>query len=94
MISEVSQVVEENVLSDQFLITKEFSSAEAFSVFIEDKSMKEGMTLIDTIIAYCDDKDIDVDVTSKLVTKSLKEKLAVEFQDLNMLRRDNGTLDL
>lgn len=84
----------EATITDQFLITKEFASANDFSMYIEDRAMREGESLIDTIIAYCDEKDIDVDVTAKLVTKSLKEKLAIEFEELNMLRRDHGTLDL
>lgn len=88
------ELQETTVMSDQFLITKEFASANDFSIFIEDKAVREGESLIDTIIAYCDDKDIDVDVTAKLVTKSLKEKLAIEFEELNMLRREHGTLDL
>lgn len=84
----------EVVMSDQFVITKEFACANDFSMFIEDRAIKEGMTLIDTIVAYCEEKDIDVEVTAKLVTKSLKEKLAVEFTELNMLRQEHGMLDI
>jgi hypothetical protein len=85
---------EEVVMSDQFVITKEFPDANAFSMFIEERAIREGMTLVDTIIAYCEEKDIDVEVSAKLVTKSLKEKLAVEFEELNMMRREHGVLDL
>lgn len=81
-------------VTDQFLITKEFASAEAFSMYIEDRAITEGESLIDTILEYCDDRDIDVDVTARLVTKSLKEKLALEFEERNMLRVEHGTLDL
>lgn len=81
-------------LTDQFIITKEFASANEFSAFIEERAIAEGMDLIDTIIAYCDEKDIDVDATAKLVSKSLKEKLAVEFTERSMLRVEHGTLDL
>jgi hypothetical protein len=84
----------EVAITDSFLITKEFASAEAFSVYIEDRAITEGESLIDTILAYCDERDIDVDVTAKLVTKSLKEKLALEFEERNMLRVEHGTLDL
>src|ERR1700739_3668533 len=79
--------------TDEFLITKEFASANEFSMFIEETAIKEGMDLIDVILNYCEDKDIDVDVTAKLVTKSLKEKLAIEFQQRKMLRSENGTLE-
>jgi hypothetical protein len=84
---------QEVTVTDQFLITKEFASAEAFSMYIEDRAIKEGESLIDTIIAYCEERDIDPEVTARLVTKSLKEKLAVEFEDRNMLRSEHGTLD-
>jgi hypothetical protein len=80
--------------TDEFIITKEFASANEFSMFIEETAVKEGMDLIDVILNYCEEKDIDVDVTAKLVTKSLKEKLAIEFQERNMLRNETGTLDL
>lgn len=80
--------------TDEFIITKEFASANEFSMFIEETAIKEGMDLIDVILNYCEEKDIDVDVTAKLVTKSLKEKLAIEFQERNMLRNETGTLDL
>ena len=79
--------------TDEFLITKEFASANEFSMFIEETAIKEGMDLIDVILNYCEEKDIDVDVTAKLVTKSLKEKLAIEFQQRKMLRSENGTLE-
>lgn len=85
--------VQEVHLTDEFLITKEFASANDFSIFIEETAIKEGMELIDVILNYCEEKDIDVDVTAKLITKSLKEKLAIEFQTRNMLRSETGTLD-
>jgi hypothetical protein len=81
------------VLTDEFVITKEFASANEFSMFIEQSAIEEGMDLIDVILNYCEEKDIDPDVTAKLVTKSLKEKLAVEFTERNMLRNDHGTLE-
>jgi hypothetical protein len=81
-------------ITDQFLITREFASAEAFSVYVEERAIQDGESLIDTILAYCEERDIDVDVTAKLVTKSLKEKLAVEFEERNMLQSEHGTLDL
>jgi hypothetical protein len=81
------------VLTDEFVITKEFASANEFSMFIEETAIKEGMDLIDVILNYCEEKDIDPDVTAKLVTKSLKEKLAVEFTERNMLRNEHGTLE-
>lgn len=85
--------VQEVTLTDEFIITKEFASANEFSMFIEETAIKEGMDLIDVILNYCEEKDIDVDVTAKLVTKSLKEKLAIEFQERNMLRSESGTLE-
>jgi len=85
--------VQEVHATDEFLITKEFASAEQFSMFIEETAIKEGMDLIDVILNYCEEKDIDVDVTAKLVTKSLKEKLAVEFQERKMMRSESGTLE-
>jgi hypothetical protein len=81
-------------LTDEFLITKEFATANDFSMFIEQTAIEEGMELIDVILNYCEEKDIDPDACAKLITKSLKEKLAVEFQQRNMLRQESGVLDL
>ena len=79
-------------LTDVFVLTKQFSNANEFSIFIETKAMQDGETLMDTIIAYCEENDIDLEVAAKLVSKSLKEKIRVEAEDRNMMRRDEGRL--
>lgn len=81
-------------MTDSFVITKEFGTATEFSIFIEEKAIKDGESLMDTIIAYCDDKDIDVEVVAKLVTKSLKEKIRVEAVAANLMRQEEGTLPI
>lgn len=81
-------------LTDVFVLTKEFATATEFSIFIERRAIAEGQSLMDTIIAYCDEKDIEIDSVGKMVSKSLKEKIRVEAVDLNMMRQEDGVLPI
>lgn len=82
-------------ISDTFVITKSFSTPEEFSIHIEKEAMTLGMSLIDTILMYCEEHDIDSDVIAKLISRSLKEKIRSEAEYLHMIKpEDNGTLPL
>ena len=72
---------------EQFLEITNLHSRETFSVKIELMSVAMGISHMDAIFHYCDEKDIDVDIVHKLVNKSLKDKLEVEARDLNFLPR-------
>lgn len=82
-------------MTDSFAITKRFKTDVEFSTFIEQQAVKYGDSLIDTILAYCELNDIDEEVIAKLITKSLKEKIAVEAIENNLIIHDaSGVLPL
>jgi hypothetical protein len=56
--------------------------------------MVQGESLIDTILAYCENHDIDEDIIAKTISKSLKEKILVEARDRNIMDSDDGVLDI
>lgn len=87
-------MIDAQELTDVFILTKEFATATEFSIFIEQRAITDGQSLMDTIIAYCDEKDIEIDSVGKMISKSLKEKIRVEAVDLNMMRQEEGVLPI
>jgi hypothetical protein len=82
------------LMSDSFAITKRFRTNEEFSTYIEQTAIKFGDSLIDTLLAYCEINDIEESIISKLITKSLKEKIYSEALDMKLMsNKENGTLD-
>lgn len=74
-------------VSSQFLITKEFHTATEFSQYIEKQAYITGQPCMDLLVDYCIKKELEIESVSSLLTTSLKEKIRVEAEDLNMLKR-------
>lgn len=81
-------------ITDQFIISKKFNTANEFSLHIEKVVSDKKLSYMEAIIAYCDDADIDVESVKSLVNKSLKEKLQCEAEELNYFKRKSGKLPL
>ena len=62
-------------------------TSKEFSLRIENvvKNAPE-LTYMDAIIDYCEKNEIGVESASKLITKSLKEKIQVQCMKANMLK--------
>ena len=73
-------------LNDSIILTKKFRSPVEFSLYIEERVLKEKIGYIDVIIDYCKNHDIDIDNVGKLITKSLKEKIQVEAEESNLMK--------
>ena len=69
-----------------------FENANEFSQHIETLANSKKMGLVDTIVMYCEDNYIKPNEISKLINKSLKDKLEMEFQEMNFLPK-TSTLD-
>jgi hypothetical protein len=67
--------------SDNFI----FRTASDFSQFVELTAIREDRTCISIILEYCEEKDLDPEDIAKLVSRPLKEKLAIEMQEEGML---------
>jgi len=73
-------------VNDTILITKRFRSPTEFSLYIEERVVKEKIGYIDAIIDYCTTNEVEIDNIGSLVTISLKEKIQLEAEDSNMMR--------
>lgn len=72
--------------NDSILITKRFRSPTEFSLYIEERVVREKISYMDAIIDYCTNNDVDIDNIGGLITPTLKEKIQVEAEDSNMLK--------
>ena len=73
-------------INDSFIITKRFRSPNEFSLYIEERVVKERIGYMDAIIDYCNTNDVDVDSIGNLVNASLKQKVQNEAEEQNMLK--------
>jgi hypothetical protein len=89
------RIVPENgpEITTQFVISREFSSANEFSLFVERQHVESGVPHMEIVINYCAEKDIDIEVVAPLINKSLREKIRLEAEEANMMKR-SGRLPL
>ena len=69
------------LLQEKFLCQNKFTSD------IEQLVLNSDLNYIEAIISYCEDKNIEFESVSKLITKPLKEKLKAQATELNYLKR-------
>ena len=69
------------------IIEKKFLSAEKFSLEIEKYVIENNCNYIDAILSYCEENDIEIETISKLISKPLKERLKVNAENLNFLKK-------
>lgn len=73
-------------LNNSILITRRFRSPSEFSLYIEERVLKEKIGYMDAIIDYCTTNDVDLESIGSLVTVSLKEKIQLEAEEANLLK--------
>lgn len=66
-----------------------FKTANEFSMFIINTANKSEQSLVKTICDYCEARDIETSDVAKLISKSLKELIAVEMQELGLLKKES-----
>ena len=64
-----------------------FQNSNDFSLYIETMAIDEGISCYNALLNYCHDNDIDPEDIAKNVNKNLKEKLAVEFAEMGLLKK-------
>ena len=57
-----------------------------FALIIENMVKDKKISYIDAILEYCKTHEIDPSNTKSMINKTLKEKVAYEAQNLNMLK--------
>lgn len=70
-----------------------FQNSNEFSLYIETMAIDEGISCYNALLNYCHDNDIDPEDIAKNVNKNLKEKLAVEFAEMGLLKKSPSLYD-
>ncbi len=70
-----------------------FQNSNEFSLFIETMAIDNGISCYNALLNYCHDNDIDPEDIAKNVNKNLKEKLAVEFAEMGLLKKSPSLYD-
>ena len=65
-----------------------------FALIVENIVKDKKISYIDAILEYCKDNEIDPSNTKSMINKNLKEKIAYEAQNLNMLKEKVAKLPL
>ena len=65
-----------------------------FALIIENIVKDRNITYMDAVLEYCKIHDIDPSDTKAMVSKTLKEKIAYEAQNLNMLKEKVAKLPI
>lgn len=68
-------------------------SANEFSMFIESKAVEEGTGCYSALLNYCEEMDLEPDAVASLVNKQLKDKLAIEFAEMGLLKKQSSLYD-
>ena len=76
----------EYILTDSLIITKKFRSPNEFSLYIEEKVLRERIGYMDAVIQYCEEIDIEIESISKLINQSLKDKIQNEAEENNFMK--------
>lgn len=62
-----------------------FKSANEFSLYIESVVKEKRMSYMDAILDYCKENFLEPEDVTKLISKSLKDKLEMDFREANYL---------
>ena len=62
-----------------------FESANDFSLFIETTANEKNIGVVDALLQYCEDNFLEPDEVTKLINRSLKDKLEINFVEMNFL---------
>jgi len=58
----------------------------SFSLKIEEISYKLKISYIDAVVHYCDKHNMEIEVAAKLLNTKIKQSIASEASDLNMMK--------
>lgn len=82
LVSEDTEVV----LTNEFLISREFASAHDFSNWVITESQETKIPCMDLIINYCHERDIDIETVAPLINRVLKEKIRLEAEQARLMK--------
>ena len=62
-----------------------FKNANDFSLHIEQIAATSKITHMDAVLQYCKENYLEPEDVAKLINKSLKDKIEMDFRELNYL---------
>lgn len=62
-----------------------FNTANEFSLYIEQVVRSKRISYMDAILEYCKENYLEPDDITSLISKSLKDKLEMDFREANYL---------
>tara|TARA_A100001035_G_scaffold157473_1_gene124453 strand:- start:2157 stop:2378 length:222 start_codon:yes stop_codon:yes gene_type:complete len=65
-----------------------------FAILIENMVRNKKMTHLEAVLSYCKENNVEPSGMSKMINKSLKERLEVNAMDLRLLKERTGKLPL
>ena len=68
-------------------------NSKRFALEIEEIVKSKKISYMDAVVLYCEDNDVDTGTISSLINKSLKEKIQMEAEKLNLVEK-SGTATL
>ena len=75
------------ILTVEYLITREFTSASEFSMHIEREAIRRKIGYLETLMEYCEEKNIDTVAVASMITSSLKAKIQADAEEMNLLKK-------
>ena len=70
-------------------------NSKKFGLIIEGIVKEKRIPYMDAVIKFCEDNDIDTATVGPLINKSLKEKIQLEAEKLNLIEKSStATLPL
>ena len=60
-----------------------------FSVLIDDKVKQKSITYMDAVLEYCEEKNLESDQINHLISRSLKEKIRVDAEAINLMPKSS-----
>ena len=79
--------MKELMTEEEQLMNQLIQNQTRFTTAIENIRKDFDISYIDSIIYYCDEHDIELNIVDSLITPNLKEKLEAEAVELNFLPR-------
>jgi len=65
----------------------ELMSKERFSIIIETLVRDHDLSYVDAICHWCEQNEIEIETITKMINPTIKEKMLVECQDLNIIKK-------
>jgi hypothetical protein len=82
-----SELPQAEVITVEYLITREFTNSSDFSLHIEREAIRRKIGFMESLMEYCDEKGIEPIAVASMISSSLKEKIRAEAEEMNLLKK-------